>query len=204
MSLRTKSLSTAKVVAALVNSAFATSILFVKNKRITRAEAQVFLAEVVSMELKRIEEERYFEPQESSPEAWRQRNLAERTRAIAIERVAAMGRAAALFDEDRATLLDQGYSKTDFEQVESSIAECIADSQSPEFQEATSELAQRVLPTSALSSLPKPTLEKRPNKPKQLRPSKNRETQRKSKAKREAQLDAWKRPAQRWQRATMP
>ena len=43
----------------------------------------------------------------------------------------------------------------------------------------------------AVSALPKPTLEKRPNKPKQPRPSKNRETQKKNKAKRAAQLDAW-------------
>ncbi|MEP3844676.1 MAG: Mob protein [Paracoccaceae bacterium] len=43
----------------------------------------------------------------------------------------------------------------------------------------------------AVSSLPKPELEKRPRKPKQPRPSKNRETQRKNKLKREAQLAAW-------------
>lgn len=43
----------------------------------------------------------------------------------------------------------------------------------------------------ALVSLPKPKLEKRPNKPKQPRPSKNRETQRKNKIKRETQLAAW-------------
>ncbi|WP_298856917.1 Mob protein [uncultured Sulfitobacter sp.] len=43
----------------------------------------------------------------------------------------------------------------------------------------------------AIPSLPKPALEKRPNKPKQPRPSKNRETQKKNKIKREAQLAAW-------------
>ena len=48
VSLRTKSLSTAKVVAALVNSAFATSILVVKNKRITRAEARSSRASVAT------------------------------------------------------------------------------------------------------------------------------------------------------------
>lgn len=146
VSLRTNRLSTAKLIAALVNSAFATSILFVKNKRITRAEAQTFLAKVVSLELERIEEERYFEPQAVSPEAWRQRNIAERTRAIAIERVAAMGHAAALFDADCTVLSEQGYSEDDLRQVESSIADCVAQSQSPDFQEATTELARRVLP----------------------------------------------------------
>ncbi|WP_439103585.1 DUF6538 domain-containing protein [Celeribacter marinus] len=153
VSLRTRSFSTAKVIAALVNSAFATSILFVKNKRITRAEAQTFLAEVVSIELERIEEERYFETQASSPEAWRQRNIAERSRALAIERVAAMGHAAALFDEDRSVLSEQGFSEGDLEKVESSIVECLEQSQSPQFQEATSELAQRILPDCSLSEV---------------------------------------------------
>ncbi|MEO9515242.1 MAG: site-specific integrase [Paracoccaceae bacterium] len=124
-----------------------------KNKRITRAEAQAFLAEVVSTELERIEEERYFEPQAISPAAWRQRNLAERNRAIAIERVASMGHAAALFDEDRAVLSKQGYSEDDLRQVESSITECVAQTQSPDFHEATTELARRVLPDYALSEV---------------------------------------------------
>ncbi|MEO9515996.1 MAG: hypothetical protein ABJH45_17795 [Paracoccaceae bacterium] len=114
------------------------------------AEAQAFLAEVVSMEFERIEEERYFEPQASSPDARRQRNLAERTRAIAIERVAAMGHAAALFDEDRATLLEKGYSENDFKQVESSIAEHFEQSQTPKFQAATAKLAHRILPSRTL------------------------------------------------------
>ena len=77
------------------------------------------------MELERIEEERYFETQASSPEAWRQRNIAERSRAIAIERVAAMGHAAALFNENRTVLSKQGYSEDDLEKVESSIIECV-------------------------------------------------------------------------------
>lgn len=44
---------------------------------------------------------------------------------------------------------------------------------------------------SAVPALPKPELKKRPKKPKQPRPSKNRETKRKNKIKREAQLAAW-------------
>jgi hypothetical protein len=42
-----------------------------------------------------------------------------------------------------------------------------------------------------IHSHPLPALEKRPNKPKQPRPSKNRETQKKNKIKREAQLAPW-------------
>ncbi len=44
---------------------------------------------------------------------------------------------------------------------------------------------------SAIVSLPKPELKKHPKKPKQPRPSKNRETQRKNKLKRAAQLATW-------------
>ncbi|MEN8834364.1 Mob protein [Pacificibacter sp.] len=43
----------------------------------------------------------------------------------------------------------------------------------------------------AIPALPKPELQNRPKKPKQPRPSKNRETQRKNKIKREAQLAEW-------------
>jgi len=43
----------------------------------------------------------------------------------------------------------------------------------------------------AITALQKPELQKRPRKPKQPRPSKNRETQRKNKIKREAQLAQW-------------
>lgn len=105
------------------------------------------------MELERIEEQRYFETQASSPEAWRQRNIAERSRALAIERVAAMGHAATLFDEDRTVLSQKGYSEDDLEKVEFSIVECVEQSQSPEFQKATTELAQRILPDCSLSEV---------------------------------------------------
>lgn len=44
----------------------------------------------------------------------------------------------------------------------------------------------------AITSLPRPELQKRPKKPKQPRPSKNRDTQRKNSIKRTAQLAAWK------------
>jgi hypothetical protein len=56
---------------------------------------------------------------------------------------------------------------------------------------AAAKLREELDTPTAVPSLPKPTLEKRPNKPKQPRPSKNRETQKKNKIKREAQLAAW-------------
>ncbi|MDO6588640.1 hypothetical protein DS901_15425 [Loktanella sp. D2R18] len=56
---------------------------------------------------------------------------------------------------------------------------------------AAAKLREELDTPTAVSSVPKPILEKRPNKPKQPRPSKNRETQKKNKIKREAQLAAW-------------
>ena len=50
--------------------------------------------------------------------------------------------------------------------------------------------AELEVPT-AITSLPRPELQKLPRRPKQPRPSKNRETQRKNKIKRAAQLAAW-------------
>jgi hypothetical protein len=56
---------------------------------------------------------------------------------------------------------------------------------------AAATLREELDTPSTVSSLHKPTLEKRPNKPKQPRPSKKRETQRKNTIKRETQLAAW-------------
>ena len=72
VSLRTRDFSTAKNLANLLNRTFCDSILRVKTQKITRAEAQQFLTAVVSDELKRIEAERYAEPQATTPQEWRE------------------------------------------------------------------------------------------------------------------------------------
>ena len=56
---------------------------------------------------------------------------------------------------------------------------------------AAAKLREELETPTAVSALPKPTLERRPNKPKQPRPSKNRETQKKNKAKRALQIKKW-------------
>lgn len=56
---------------------------------------------------------------------------------------------------------------------------------------AAAKLRKALDAPTAVRALPKPELQKRPRKPKQPRPSKNRETQRKNKIKREAQLAEW-------------
>jgi hypothetical protein len=56
---------------------------------------------------------------------------------------------------------------------------------------AAAKVREALKEPSAIPSLQKPELKKRPKKPKQPRPSKNRETQRKNKIKREAQLAEW-------------
>lgn len=62
ISLRTPKFSTAKILANLVNAGFETCINRMKSQRITQAEAQRFLSDLVVQELEKIEEERYYEP----------------------------------------------------------------------------------------------------------------------------------------------
>jgi integrase len=120
VSLRTSRFSTAKTLANVANFAFATSMIEMEHGRITRAEAQRFLAKLVIDELTRIEENRYFEPQAKSPIEWRTRYLMERNRAIAARLVAARGTGAAIFRDDRAELAD-GLTETDMAQIEREI-----------------------------------------------------------------------------------
>lgn len=100
ISLRTPTFSTAKILANPVNAGFATCICHMKSQRITQAEAQRFLSDLVVQQLEKIEEERYYEPDAPSPKDWRQRYLNERGRAVAARLVAARGVSAALFPED--------------------------------------------------------------------------------------------------------
>jgi hypothetical protein len=121
VSLRTSRFSTAKTLANVANFAFATSMIEMEHGRITRAEAQRFLAKLVIDELTRIEENRYFEPQAKSPIEWRTRYLMERNRAIAARLVAARGTGAAIFRDDRAELAADGLTETDMAQIEREI-----------------------------------------------------------------------------------
>ncbi len=125
VSLRTRELSTAKILANLFNCAFCASILEVKTQKITRAEAQQFLTAIVSSELERIEAERYAEPEASTPQEWRVRYLDERARSVALLKLATMGPAAQLFQEDRAELLLDGFDETSIQLVETQISEMV-------------------------------------------------------------------------------
>ncbi len=122
ISLRTPKFSTAKILANLVNAGFATCISRMKSQRITQAEAQRFLSDLVVRELEKIEEERYYEPDASSPEDWRQRYLDERGRAVAARLVAARGVAADLFPDDIAELEKDGFSSCDIDHVRAQVA----------------------------------------------------------------------------------
>ena len=83
ISLRPPDFSTAKILAKLVNAGFATCITRMKNQRITQAEAQRFLSDLVVRQLEKIEESRYHESDAPSPEDWRKRYLDERGRVVA-------------------------------------------------------------------------------------------------------------------------
>ncbi|WP_296427730.1 tyrosine-type recombinase/integrase [Yoonia sp.] len=96
-------------------------IMKVKQQKITRVEAQRFLTAIVSIELERIEAERYAEPHAKTPGDWRNRYLDERARAIALRKVASMGPAAQLFEEDRSALTQEFTHDDAFERVERHI-----------------------------------------------------------------------------------
>lgn len=93
-----------------------------KSQRITQAEAQRFLSDLVVQQLEEIEEERYYEPDAPSPEDWRHRYLDERGRAVAARFVAARGVAAELFPEDILDLEKDGFSAQDTDFVWTEIA----------------------------------------------------------------------------------
>jgi integrase len=122
ISLRTPRFSTAKILANLVNAGFATCISRMKSQRITQAEAQRFLSDLVAQQLEQIEEERYYEPDAPSPEDWRQRYLDERGRAVAARLVATRGIAADLFPDDIYELEKDGFSSRDIDHVRAQVA----------------------------------------------------------------------------------
>ena len=122
VSLRTSSFSTAKILANLVNAGFTTCIGHMKSQRITQAEAQRFLSDLVVQQLEKIEKERYYEPDAPSPEDWRQRYLDERGRAVAARFVATRGVSADLFPEDIADLEKNGFSPQDIDFVRNTVA----------------------------------------------------------------------------------
>lgn len=92
-----------------------------KSGRITTPEAQHFLAAIVASEPQKIEEERYYEPEASSPEEWRERHLDDRCRVAAGQLVAGRGRAAALLKEDHARLMKDGFSTHDMIRISREI-----------------------------------------------------------------------------------
>lgn len=67
ISLRTAQFSTTKILANLVNSGFEACSQSMKSERITQAEAQRFLSDLVAENLERIADGRYYEPDAPIP-----------------------------------------------------------------------------------------------------------------------------------------
>ncbi|MEP6020409.1 MAG: tyrosine-type recombinase/integrase [Paracoccaceae bacterium] len=145
ISLRTPKFSTAKILANLVNAGFETCINRMKSQRITKAEAQRFLSDLVVQELEKIEEERYYEPDAPSPEDWRQRHLNERGRAVAARLVAARGGAAGLFPEDVLDLEKDGFSAQGIDFVRTEIASLRTEISSQSYQDESRTMAATAL-----------------------------------------------------------
>jgi integrase len=145
ISLRTANFSTAKILANLVNTGFTTCISRMKSQRITQAEAQRFLVDLVAQHLEQIEEERYYEPDAPSPEDWRQRYLEERCRAVAARFVATRGIAADLFPDDIADMENDGFSKNDIARVLNEIEISKAEIESATYCEESRTMADTAL-----------------------------------------------------------
>jgi integrase len=150
VSLCTHKFSTAKNLANLLNAAFYAFLMEVKTQKITRAEAQQFLSAVVSDELERIEAERYAEPQAKTPQEWRERYLDERARSFALNKLAVMGPAAHLFDEDRAELLRDGAVEAEILRIQEHISDLLPRC-GESFERQTAELAEANLNRSDFS-----------------------------------------------------
>ncbi|MBI1495529.1 site-specific integrase [Halocynthiibacter styelae] len=133
ISLRTARFSTAKILANLVNSGFEACSERMKSKRITQAEAQCFLTDLVAKNLEQIEEERYYEPDATTPEDWRKRYFDEKCRAVAYRLVATRGQGADLFPEDLKDLSEEGFDADHLSQIRLEIEELKREVLSEEF-----------------------------------------------------------------------
>jgi transposase len=145
ISLRTAKFSTAKILANLVNTGFEACSERMKSKRITKAEAQRFLADLVARNLEQIEEERYCEPEPTTPEDWRERYFQEKCRAIAYRLVASRGRAADLLREDVIDLKTEGFSEDHLAQIRREISDLREEIASETYQAESQTLAQHDL-----------------------------------------------------------
>ena len=121
VSLQCREVSTIRRLAPIVNFHFSACIIGMRNGRITRAEAQEFLATIVSKELEKIEEERYYEREATNSWEWEERYLDERCQAKAARIVAQRGLAASLLDSDIEDLLADGASPKEIDMVEHHI-----------------------------------------------------------------------------------
>ncbi len=111
VSLRTSNFFSANRLAALVNEKFVTFLPWVKSERISTAEAQRFLSAEVASALRQIEEDRFLEPDATSPEQWRARYFNEKCRSVALRIVASRRFGASLLDEDRLELVKEGFTE---------------------------------------------------------------------------------------------
>lgn len=151
VSLRTSNFFSANCLAALVNEKFVTSVREMKAQRISSAEAQRFLAAEVANALKQIEEDRYFEPEATSPDEWRARYFQEKCRAVALRIVAARGRGACLIEEDRNNLAANGFTEQQLENIDLEIEALRSEVGTPEFAQDVLKTASDVFDRNDLS-----------------------------------------------------
>ena len=145
VSLKSREVSTIRRLVPVVNFHFTACIIGMRNGRITRAEAQEFLATIVSKELNRIEEDLYYEREAANSDEWQERYLDERCQAKAARIVAQRGLAAELLDFDIDDLLLQGASLEEIEGVERHIQSIKRSMKDESFNKESAELAAEIL-----------------------------------------------------------
>ncbi|WP_375261356.1 DUF6538 domain-containing protein [Palleronia sp.] len=109
VSLRTRELSTARRVGALVSNAAEWMYEGMKTQTITKDDVRAYLEAVVAEELQRIEGERWDESPAVSPAEWRRRWMTDRAEACALRLLAQRGQAADLMPEDMDLLRERGF-----------------------------------------------------------------------------------------------
>ncbi|WP_164933011.1 site-specific integrase [Tropicibacter alexandrii] len=152
VSLRTNNFFSANRLAALVNEKFVAFLPWVKNERISIAEAQRFLSAEVASALRQIEEDRFLEPDATSPDQWRTRYFNERCRSVALRIVASRRSGACLLDEDRQELMNEGFTEGHLLQVCREIEILVRELDTEDFELKTRAVASAVFLRDDLSA----------------------------------------------------
>ncbi len=145
VSLRTRRLSTCRLVAPLLTWKSDAYLREMMNGRLSHTEAQRYLAAIVAAEIVRLEALRYEEPLNQGPEEWLERVADERIKRAAFELVAARGTAAILLPEDAERLSLEGLRPEDLGRISTELETLKGWISAPEARETVAQSAARTI-----------------------------------------------------------